>query len=381
MIQIAAAIKPGADIASSADVSSGGDAASSFLALFARTLSAQDGASAQAATLPVAALLDASGQAGSGGTAKNTADSAGSTDSRNHDPALDLNNLSLMQSLVMPAITAVQDKTITLPGNAVSDKTAGIAAQGQDAGKGKSLPNLMATLAGQRDGSQLQVQSDPSSQANLGGANQNKPDANFLAVLTAKAGEASITLGQTQTKPANQSTTDSQAVSAIPMAGQVSLPAPLPQATVVQEKPVIAMQSGFGSPGWSQELGDKVVWMSNSQGHTSQLVLNPPSLGAVEVRLQLNGADAGAQFYSANADVRNAIEAAMPKLREMLAGAGISLGETTVSNQSFSQQGGYQQPQQKSSDSSLLASVAGVGATFSSSSIKGGGTSLLDYYA
>ena len=42
--------------------------------------------------------------------------------------------------------------------------------------------------------------------------------------------------------------------------------------------------------------------------------------------------------FRANQEVREAIESAMPRLREMLASAGIDLGQTNVSAQSFAQQ-------------------------------------------
>lgn len=373
MIQIAAAIKPGANITGTTDPASAGDSASSFLAQYARTLSRQDEASSKAANPLDALLPGASDKTGSGSTADSSAGS---------DPALDLTSLSLMQALVVPGMVAMPDKATPQLANAGSDKQAGIAALGQDSGKGQSLPNMMATLAGQRAESQLQVQLDSSSQTNLGASNQGKAEMSFLDALTAKVSAAAIAPEQAPTKTLAQANADVPAGSVPPLAGQVSIQVPV--TTVVADKPVITMQSSFGSPGWSQELGDKVVWMSNSQGHMSQLVLNPPSMGAVEIRLQLNGADAGAQFYSANADVRNALEAAMPKLREMLAGAGINLGQTTVSNQSFSQRDGYQQSQQKSSDGSasgLSGSVAGIGSMLSASSFLGAGTSLLDYYA
>ena len=82
--------------------------------------------------------------------------------------------------------------------------------------------------------------------------------------------------------------------------------------------------------------------------------INPPELGPVEVRLKLSGDEATVQFVSAHADVRNAIEAAVSRLRESMAQAGISLGETSVSAESFREQAGQ--------DSEHRGSRSGYGA-------------------
>jgi flagellar hook-length control protein FliK len=68
------------------------------------------------------------------------------------------------------------------------------------------------------------------------------------------------------------------------------------------------------------------------------LTLNPPQIGPIEVSLSVEGGHASVSFASANAEVRDAIETALPRLREMLASAGIELGQTNVGAESFRQQ-------------------------------------------
>lgn len=98
-----------------------------------------------------------------------------------------------------------------------------------------------------------------------------------------------------------------------------------------------------GAPGWDNEVGDKVVWMVGRQESRAELVLNPPQLGRIEVSLTMNGDQANATFISANASVREALENAMPRLREILQGAGVSLGQTQVGAESFQQAAQQQQ--------------------------------------
>lgn len=101
-----------------------------------------------------------------------------------------------------------------------------------------------------------------------------------------------------------------------------------------------------GAPGWGNELGQKVVWMVGQQKQSAELQLNPPHLGPLEVRLTLNQDQMTATFVSHNAAVRDAIETAMPRLREMLSDNGIALGNVMVGAESFAQQQQQQQQQQ-----------------------------------
>lgn len=92
------------------------------------------------------------------------------------------------------------------------------------------------------------------------------------------------------------------------------------------------------SPLFPQELGDRIVWLSARQGQVADIALNPPHLGPLEVKLSLSGGEAGAQFFSPHAQVRDAIEAALPRLREMMADAGVTLGQTQVRDEAFPRQ-------------------------------------------
>ena len=84
---------------------------------------------------------------------------------------------------------------------------------------------------------------------------------------------------------------------------------------------------------WAQDFGSKIVWLAKADQQTAQLNINPPQLGPLQITLNLNGDQASALFISAHAEVRQVITDAMPQLREMLAGAGINLGEANVGTQ------------------------------------------------
>ena len=86
-----------------------------------------------------------------------------------------------------------------------------------------------------------------------------------------------------------------------------------------------------GATAWGQALGDKIVWMAAGAQQTASLTLNPPNLGPLQIVLNLTNDQATASFFTAQPEVRQALEAAFPKLRDMMSEVGIQLGQATVS--------------------------------------------------
>ncbi|MDP2254141.1 MAG: flagellar hook-length control protein FliK, partial [Thiobacillus sp.] len=86
-----------------------------------------------------------------------------------------------------------------------------------------------------------------------------------------------------------------------------------------------------GTTAWNQALGEKIVWMAAGAQQTATLTLNPPNMGPLQIVLNLANDQATASFFSAQPEVRQALEAAFPRLKEMLNEAGIQLEQATVS--------------------------------------------------
>lgn len=94
-----------------------------------------------------------------------------------------------------------------------------------------------------------------------------------------------------------------------------------------------------GTPQWDGAVGQKVVWLIGQNQQSADLHLNPPHLGPLEVRLNLaSDGQASVQFVSQHPVVREALESAIPRLREMMADNGIALGNVQVGAESFSRQ-------------------------------------------
>ncbi|MFW2372969.1 MAG: flagellar hook-length control protein FliK [Gammaproteobacteria bacterium] len=108
---------------------------------------------------------------------------------------------------------------------------------------------------------------------------------------------------------------------------------------------------GIASPvqsqAWSQGLTEQVSWMVRGNIQSAKIKLNPANLGPLEVKLSIEDDVARLSFVSSHAPVREALDAAMPRLKEMLEQQGISLGDVDVSQ--HSEQG--QQSADESADS------------------------------
>jgi hypothetical protein len=85
-----------------------------------------------------------------------------------------------------------------------------------------------------------------------------------------------------------------------------------------------------GSAGWADEIGTRVVMMTESGNHTASLKLSPEHLGPLEINITVRDDKASVWFGAAHADTRAAIETALPRLREMFEAQGLSLADAGV---------------------------------------------------
>ncbi|GMQ89246.1 MAG: hypothetical protein BMS9Abin09_0712 [Gammaproteobacteria bacterium] len=102
--------------------------------------------------------------------------------------------------------------------------------------------------------------------------------------------------------------------------------------------PTITLGTPLNQGGWDQALGERIQWMAGQKLQGARIRLNPANLGPMEVRIQVQNEQASIQFTSAHGVVREALEAALPRLREMFDASGVELVDVDVSGQSFAEQ-------------------------------------------
>lgn len=104
-----------------------------------------------------------------------------------------------------------------------------------------------------------------------------------------------------------------------------------------------SIDTPMNQPQWGQTLAGRISMMIANNHHTAQININPPELGPIEVKVTVNNDQASVNFFAHHGDVRDAIEEAFPRLREMLSNSGLSLGESNVSEHSLAQERGNNQ--------------------------------------
>lgn len=84
-----------------------------------------------------------------------------------------------------------------------------------------------------------------------------------------------------------------------------------------------------GTPAWDNQVSQRIVYMVGKE-QAATLTLNPPDLGPVQVVLNVSNDGASVTFSSGQLEVRQALENALPRLRDMMSESGIALGNATV---------------------------------------------------
>lgn len=93
------------------------------------------------------------------------------------------------------------------------------------------------------------------------------------------------------------------------------------------------IQAPLTSPQWAPELAARVSWIVERGDQTASIQLSPEDLGPVEVRVAIREGEASIWFGAAHPETRQAIEQAIPRLREMLSANGLSLADAGVFQQ------------------------------------------------
>ncbi len=81
---------------------------------------------------------------------------------------------------------------------------------------------------------------------------------------------------------------------------------------------------------FAADVGERVLWMASNSRQVAELRIDPPQLGPVEVRLTISGEQASLTLVAAHAGVREALQASIPRLQDMIQSIGLELSNVTV---------------------------------------------------
>ncbi|RLU00520.1 flagellar hook-length control protein FliK [Ketobacter sp.] len=142
-----------------------------------------------------------------------------------------------------------------------------------------------------------------------------------------------------------------------------------------------AMQSPLQSREWAGEMTQRLVMMVSSKLSSARIQLNPQEMGTIDVKVAVKHDQAHVVFTSQVAPTRDALEQAIPRLREMMEQNGVALGDVDVRDQgareSHEQAGGQQRRGERAAELAA-ASDEGADSPATNSAVALG---LVDYYA
>ena len=110
----------------------------------------------------------------------------------------------------------------------------------------------------------------------------------------------------------------------------------------------LEISSAVGSQGWDKAFQQHIVWMAGKHLQSAKIHLNPQALGPIAVELSMQEEHGSVTFHARHDTTREAIEAALPRLRMMFESQGLQLTNAQVSDSGFdmreqSQQAFHQQ--------------------------------------
>jgi flagellar hook-length control protein FliK len=149
------------------------------------------------------------------------------------------------------------------------------------------------------------------------------------AAAAAKAGPDAASMSARQAREAIEAATLTEAAPLAPTVLQTQ-PAALEIAQAATGAATDRLAARVGTAAWNQQVSQKIVWMVAGEEQTASLTLNPPELGPMQVVLSISNDQTSVAFSSNQLEVRQALENALPRLREMMSESGIALGNATV---------------------------------------------------
>ena len=100
-----------------------------------------------------------------------------------------------------------------------------------------------------------------------------------------------------------------------------------------------AIAAPLGEEGWGQAMGERIMWMIGKGVQTASIRINPPNLGPVQINVSVQNDQTSVNMLAQHGVVKEALEAAIPRLREMLHESNLQLVNVDVSHRENMDQG------------------------------------------
>ena len=110
---------------------------------------------------------------------------------------------------------------------------------------------------------------------------------------------------------------------------------------------------------WGSQIAQRMTWLSGQGINSADIQLNPPELGPMQVRIDSSENSARVTISVHNAAIREALEAQLPRLRDMFASQGLDLVDVDVDSRDYTE-GEFQSTQDEADAQSSNAGDNGL---------------------
>lgn len=125
--------------------------------------------------------------------------------------------------------------------------------------------------------------------------------------------------------------------------------------TSVNSIPSYTIANNFYSDNWNTSTQQQVLSLRHNNIDNATLILNPEHLGPIHVSIQIDAqSQTSIQFWSQNADVRQALRDGLPNLNSLFQESGLQLGSADVSSQQNSSDNSHPKFNQFNSESAEM---------------------------
>lgn len=110
---------------------------------------------------------------------------------------------------------------------------------------------------------------------------------------------------------------------------------------------MIELPQSVISPEWGSEFNQQIIWLGQQKIKSATIKLNPQELGPLEVNIKVVKEVATVNITTHSIPVRDLIEQALPRLREMMAEQGVNLSQVNIESNSNHRQQSQQNDEKK----------------------------------
>lgn len=151
--------------------------------------------------------------------------------------------------------------------------------------------------------------------------------------------------------------------------------------TATSSEAMPTLDASGGSERLAQSAAQRLMWMAGERISRAELALNPPDLGPVDIQMELEGDQLRLQMAAATGAAKELLDAALPRLRDQLAAAGLELVQAEVSYRQGGEAGSDGTPADRRAGNGADGTNAAEESSEPSRPLHSRRVSLLDQYA